>query len=343
MFTKNKIKGKFNMISDNDPKRSSSTSDLKKVTASTRVSPTSGGSGSGGELKKPNGTKKKYKELDPLSMSFSGWLFSSLAPLGMEETPFQPTRVLVSTWGDVLERTRDRYLQHWLPQLELSPRIDPQSWKMSAPRCSVCAIGLSRFATTLKTFKERPRSGSPSKSNENSSSSDGGGRDMCMIQRNCTNTTGMTSNKDILQAIINGTTNAATANLISKKNKETAATKSDQQTSTSKGVLPAVPTIVGQEAVGDTENENDSPSSGDAEGINSLTSSNSEKNSDIDDQQQEDLEMKIQNIDVLHHGSMGGSGGKVGEYCPVPMTSCDRVDRVEQQKSSAGKTQSTLN
>ena len=91
------------------------------------------------------GARSQAQE-DP-NIQISGWLFISVAAIETSTMPQERVALKPDVWAHVLEHVRSKLLGEWLPRLSLEPLVSGKTWKVDAPRCSVCAIGFVRFST----------------------------------------------------------------------------------------------------------------------------------------------------------------------------------------------------
>ena len=82
---------------------------------------------------------------DP-SIQVSGWLFISVAAIETSTMPQEKFALKPEVWAQMLEHVRGKLLGDWLQRMTLEPLISGKTWKVDAPRCSVCAIGFVRFS-----------------------------------------------------------------------------------------------------------------------------------------------------------------------------------------------------
>lgn len=95
----------------------------------------------------PNTTKEtsRQPQEDP-NIQISGWLFISVAAIETSTTPHERVALKPDVWAHILEHVRCKLLLDWLPRMTLEPLVSGKTWKVDAPRCSVCAIGFVRFS-----------------------------------------------------------------------------------------------------------------------------------------------------------------------------------------------------
>lgn len=90
--------------------------------------------------------KQVLGESDP-QIQVSGWLFLSLEAIETSIVPQERIRLNTDIWARIIEHVREKLLNDWLPRCNLEPLISPKTWKVDAPRCSVCSIGFVRMST----------------------------------------------------------------------------------------------------------------------------------------------------------------------------------------------------